>query len=119
MKHFFAIVFLLLASSVNADVNAEQKLEISHLLNFVKNSSCKIIRNGKAYDGNKAVTHIQKKYDYFNDDIETTEQFVELSASKSTLSGKYYTVICGDAQPLRTKDWLLEELRNYRQGENT
>ena len=119
MKHFLAIVFILISTSAIADVSAEQKLETSHLLNFVKNSSCKIIRNGKAYDGNKAVTHIQKKYDYFKDDIETTEQFIELSATKSTMSGKYYTVICSDTHPLRTKDWLLEELRNYRQRERT
>jgi hypothetical protein len=119
MRHFFSIVFILLSSSANADVSPEQKLETSHLLNFVKDTPCKIIRNGEAYDGNSAVTHIQKKYDYFKDDIETTEQFIELSASKSTLSGKYYTVVCGAAQPLRTKDWLLEELGNYRQREGT
>jgi hypothetical protein len=119
MKHSFAIVFILISTSANADVSAEQKLETSHLLNFVTNSPCKIIRNGKTYDGNRAVTHIQKKYDYFKDDIETTEQFIELSATKSTLSGKYYSVVCGDAQPVRTKDWLLQELRNYRQRENT
>lgn len=119
MKHFFAIVFIMISTSANADVSAEQKLETSHLLNFVKDTPCKIIRNGKAYDGNGAVTHIRKKYDYFKDDIETTEQFIELAATKSTLSGKYYTVVCGDAQPVRTKDWLLEELRNYRQREST
>jgi hypothetical protein len=119
MKQLFAIIFILLASSVNADSNAKQKLEASHLLSFVKNSPCKIIRNGKVYDGSRAVTHIQKKYDYFKDDIETTEQFIELSATKSTLSGKYYTVVCGDGQPLKTRDWLLQELQNYRQREST
>ena len=119
MKQLFAIVLMFTLTSVNADVSAEQKIETSHLLNFVKNSACQITRNGKAYDGSRAVTHIQKKYDYFKDDIETTEQFIELSASKSTLSGKYYTVVCGDAQPLRTKDWLLQELSNYRQREST
>ena len=119
MKHLFAIVFILLATAATAEVGAEQKLETSHLLDFVKNTPCKIIRNGKAYDGNRAVTHIQQKYDYFRNDIETTEQFIDLSATKSTMSGKYYTVVCGDAQPVRTKDWLLEELRHYRQREST
>jgi len=118
MKHLVAIAFILISTSANADVSAEQKRETSHLLNFVTNSPCKIIRNGKAYDGNRAVTHIQKKYDYFKDDIETTEQFIELSATKSTLSGKYYTVVCGDDQPLKTRDWLLQELKNYRQRES-
>jgi hypothetical protein len=119
MKHIFAIVLILTLTSVNADVTAEQKLETSHLLDFVRNTPCKVIRNGKAYDGNRAVTHIQNKYDYFKDDIATTEQFIELSATRSTMSGEYYTVVCGDAQPVRTKDWLLQELKNYRQKEGS
>ena len=119
VKHFVAIIFILLASSVSATGSAEQKLETNHLLSFVKNSPCKIVRNGKVYDGSRSVTHIQKKYDYFQDDIETTEQFIELSATKSTLSGKYYTVVCGDDQSLKTRDWLLQELENYRQRKST
>ena len=119
MKHIFAIAFLLFSIPVFADVPPGQKLEIDHLLNFVENSTCRMARNGKLYDGGDAVSHIKKKYAYFKDKIQTTEQFIELSATKSTLSGKYYMVQCGDGKQLRTRDWLLNELEKYRDNANS
>lgn len=119
MKRILGPIFILTTGSVSADVTAEHRMEISHLLSFVKNSSCKINRNGKIYEGSDAASHIQKKYDYFKNDIETTEQFIELSATKSTLSGKYYTVKCGDTEPIKTREWLLIELSSYRDNGNT
>jgi hypothetical protein len=119
MKNILAIAFVLFSSSIIADALPRQKLVIDHLLNFVKHSTCKINRNGKIHDGSAAASHIKKKYDYFKDDIETTEQFIELSATKSTLSGKYYMVQCGDGKQIRTKGWLLKELRSYRDIGNT
>ena len=97
-----------------ADVPPGQKLEIDHLLSFVEHSPCRINRNGKAYAGIDAVSHIKKKYAYFKDDIQTTEQFIELSATKSTMSGKYYQVECPGEEPMRSQDWLLKQLKAYR-----
>jgi len=114
MKHTLAIVILLFSIPLCADVPPGQELEIDHLLNFVEHSSCRINRNGKFYEGADAVSHIKKKYAYFKDEIQTTEQFIELSATKSTISGNYYMVQCGDGKQVRTKDWLLIELGNYR-----
>lgn len=112
----FATVFL---SFVNADVSGEQKQEVEHLMRFVKNSSCEINRNGRFYTGDKAVAHIQKKYEYFRDEINTTEEFIEYAASKSTMTGKHYLVRCGNGVAIRTKEWLLNELRSYRQRRRT
>ena len=80
----------------------------------IKCDRCSIERNGKKYAGNDAYSHIMKKYDYFRDRIETSEDFIELSATKSTMSAKYYLVFCDGNPPMRTKDWLLEELREFR-----
>ncbi len=118
MTAFTAIVFALFSAVSLADVPASQKPEIDHLLTFVQHTSCKINRNGKLYDGDDAVSHIKKKYAYFKDDIQTTEQFIELSATKSTMSGRYYTVQCNEDKQLRTQEWLLEELANYRENAN-
>ena len=54
------------------------------------------------------------KYDYFRDDIKSTEEFIEYSASKSTMSGEYYTVTCPGFETIKTQDWLLAELKKYR-----
>jgi len=119
IKHTLAITLFLFSAPVLADVPPGQKPEIDHLLNFVEHSSCRMNRNGKFHDGGAAVSHIRKKYAYFKDDIQTTEQFIELSATKSSMSGKYYMVQCGDGKQLRTKDWLINELENYRDSGNT
>jgi len=115
MKRLWILVFVLFSGSIAADVSSSTKLEIDHLLNFIRNSSCIIDRNGKAYTAIKAISHIEKKYAYFEDEIETTEDFIELSASKSTMSGKYYMVRCQDGEQIRTRDWLMQELKGFRE----
>ena len=115
MKHLITFLILSSIQTVSADVPPEQKPEVVHLLEYVRQSECVMIRNGSEHGGEKAVEHIQDKYEYFEDDITTTEEFIEYSATKSTMSGKYYTIRCPGKEEIRTQDWLLEELRVYRQ----
>lgn len=114
MLKFLIITFWFLCGSVNADVPAGKTKEVDHLLTFIKNSGCIINRNGTDYPAEKGLVHIENKYDYFRDDIESTEDFIELSATKSTMSGDYYTVKCTEKETIKTKDWLLTELKRYR-----
>ena len=117
MRIFIAIATLMLAcGNAPADVPPAQRAEVEHLIAFVRETECRIERNGKYYDGLAAVKHIEKKYAYFRDDIESTEDFIRLAASRSTLSGRAYTVICGDAEPIETQAWLLQELESLRSG---
>ena len=116
MKLFLTIL-LLIPSVLTADVPPEQKAEVDYLLDYVSKSGCEMNRNGSRHKGEKAVSHIQKKYDYFRDDIKTTEDFIEYSATKSTMSGKFYMVECEGQEPIRTKDWLLDALQNFREGQ--
>ncbi|MCI5123173.1 MAG: hypothetical protein D3925_01525 [Candidatus Electrothrix sp. AR5] len=109
-----AFVTMMLTGIAQADVSPKQQPEVAHLLQFVKNSPCKVNRNGSFHHGQDAATHILKKYDYFRKKIKTTEQFIEYSASKSTMSRKDYTVRCNGAEEIRTRDWLLRELETYR-----
>ncbi len=88
--------------------------EIEHLLRFVENTNCQYERNGEMYTGKEAAEHIKKKYNYFKEKIDTAEKFIELSATKSTLSGKYYMVHCNGKPKINSQKWLLQELENYR-----
>ncbi|MFT5591792.1 MAG: hypothetical protein ACI8SR_000147 [Oceanicoccus sp.] len=92
--------------------------EINHLLSFVESTQCKYERNGTLHSGVDAVAHIKKKYDYFKDDIKTTEDFIELSATKSTMSGKVYNVHCPNEKAITAKQWLLNELASFRQTQS-
>ena len=101
---------------VIADVPADQVAEVEHLLAYVENSGCTFVRNGDQHTAADSVSHILKKYDYYRDDIKTTEDFISYSATKSILSGKYYTVSCPGQEVMRTQVWLMAELRHYRDG---
>ena len=116
MKSILVALTAVYACSVNADVSGEQRPEVEYLMNFMKNSSCELNRNGKFYKGNEAVSHIKKKYEYFRNKITTTEEFIEYTATKSTISGKDYLVRCGDGETFKTKEWLLNELERYREN---
>jgi hypothetical protein len=46
--------------------------------------------------------------------INSTEDFIKWSASKSEMSGKPYLVKCGDGSPPLLAQWLSDELERYR-----
>ena len=114
MKNLLLVTMSFLSSVSIADVSGKQRQEVDHLLAFVKNSGCIINRNGSEYLAEEGISHIEIKYDYFRDDINSTEEFIELSATKSTMSGDYYMVKCTGKKAIKTQDWLLTELKRYR-----
>lgn len=116
---FFIVSPLILFITVlfsYTDVPESQKAEVEHLLKFIRNSGCRFERNGKMHDSDSAAQHIWEKYEYLIDDNTSTETFIEYSATKSMISGKYYLVHCGGGDPVKTSDWLLVELKRYRSG---
>ena len=88
--------------------------EIQHLMDYIAGSQCRFIRNGKTYDAEAARAHIQKKYNNVRRRVRTTEDFIDLAASRSTMSGEPYRVLCG-AEPIVCADWLRAELERRRQ----
>lgn len=109
-----AVVSLAACSAAYADVPAEQKAEVEHLISYLANSDCSMLRNGKAYSAEAGAKHVRRKYEHFRGAIDSTEEFIELSASKSTISGKPYEVHCPGEPPMQSATWLLEELEVYR-----
>ena len=107
-------LFFILPIMASADVPVEQRAEVDHLLDFVSKTQCQIKRNFSYHTGKEAVAHMTKKYNYFKDDIKTTEDFIRLSATKSLLTGKAYKVQCADADLLASSTWLLSELAGFR-----
>ncbi len=98
--------------AVNADVPSKMKKEVDHLISYIKESNCVIERNGTKHPATEAVNHINQKYDYFRDKIKNTEDFIEYSATKSTMSDKPYMVYCEGKKAVQSKEWLLKELKN-------
>jgi len=113
-KMAWGLLFALLGSVV---IQANTVSEIDHLLHYVKTTPCTYLRNGDRHTGKEAETHIRKKYDYFRDDIHSAEDFIRLSASKSTMTGSRYYVECPGSSKMESAKWLMDELKRYRKTE--
>ncbi len=111
ITRFLVVLLVILSNAAYADTQKE----IAHLLDFVANTACKYERNGTLYDGIEAQAHIKKKYQYFIDKIKSAEDFIKYSATRSTISGKKYKIFCADMPVQNSADWLLKELKEFRQ----
>ena len=112
LMSIIVLMFSLAGSMLHAATPTEQ--EIRHLLNFIASSDCTFIRNGTAYPAKEAGAHIERKYDYVQSKVKTSEDFIRLAATQSSQSGDPYRINCA-GQELLSKDWLLTELGRYRE----
>jgi hypothetical protein len=95
---------------------ADAESEINYLLSYIENSGCDFYRNGTWYDSKKARTHLHDKYDVLvaGNRINTAEDFIEKTASESSLSGRPYEVRCGAGDVVPSNRWLRDALARYR-----
>lgn len=117
MKRLLFVLTLALWCSLSAAATpAPIRAEIDTLLARLQASGCQFNRNGSWYTGAKAKDHLIRKLEYFEKEaaIQSTEQFIELAASKSSSSGKSYQVKCGSNAPVESQVWLTVELATIR-----
>lgn len=108
----FSVLMMLLGMSFASSAN-NKDTEIQHLLNFVANSNCLFIRNNDEHPAKEAKSHIESKYDYVKDKVNTAEDFIKYAATQSSFSGKPYTARCS-GKTLPSSQWLLDELKDFR-----
>jgi len=104
---------LLMILSFRVSCSAGTTEEIASLLQSIEQSECTFIRNGKRYGSVKSRQHIEIKYKYYKDKISTAEDFIQYSATGSSMTGKPYKVLCNDVR-MNTSDWLKAELDKIR-----
>ena len=92
------------------------QVEINYLLGFIEVSGCQFYRNGSWYDSKMAQKHLRGKYEALvsRNLIHTAEDFINLGASESSMSGRPYEIRCGECKPVATGPWLLDVLTRYR-----
>jgi hypothetical protein len=97
---------------------AEEDLEetIDYLLEYVRNSDVTFIRNNKEHTPEEAAGHIMRKYRHYRKKIKTPEDFIRLSATKSTMSGKQYSIRTTDGVTMTSAEWLTRALEEYRRA---
>ena len=105
---------LLRTVAAEADVPAAQAVEVQHLLGYLAESECRMVRNGKSHSGAEGARHVQRKYDHYREEIGSTEQFIELAATKSLRTGLPYEVHCPGDPPVPSAEWLQDQLDRFR-----
>jgi hypothetical protein len=117
MKRLLLTVSLALWCCLSAAATpAPVRAEIEALLAKLQASGCQFNRNGSWYGGSEAKDHLLRKLEYFEREaaIQSTEQFIELAASKSSSSGKPYQVKCGSTVAVESQVWLTVQLAAIR-----
>ena len=91
---------------------APVRTEIDLLLGRLQASGCEFNRNGTWYSGADARDHLLLKLEYLENKttVQSTERFIELAATRSSISGKPYLVRCGSAAPVESRLWLTGQL---------
>jgi hypothetical protein len=124
MKIIAAILLLLASGTAIAQTPSHAtNREIVQLFAALESSKCEFYRNGSWHNAQRASAHLHQKYSYLLKKglVTSTESFIDLAASKSSMSGKPYLVRCGAAQPITSKLWFtnrLKELRGRPAGAN-
>ena len=105
-------------SAIAQTPSAKTTQEVGQLFAALKQSNCEFSRNGSWYNAEKASEHLQRKYDYLLKKrlVTTTESFIDLAATKSSISGKPYQVRCGKTAPVSSSSWFKSQLNAVRSG---
>ena len=114
----FAALLTAGASSWAGAPSTEARAEIEHLLAFVAKSGCQFNRNNTWYSSPEASAHLAKKEHYLEEhgQIASAEDFIAKAATKSSMTGRPYTVRCGSEPAIASDEWLMAELRRSRLG---
>ena len=99
-----------------AEPSATVQREVNFLLDAIEASGCRFYRNGTWYSAHEARLHLRGKYDWLaaRDGVAATEQFIDLAATQSSLSGRAYLVQCGEGPTRASNQWLRERLAQFR-----
>ncbi len=105
---FLMLVLLCVSSSHAFAVSESLQSQIEALIGAVAQSQCVFIRNGKQHTARESVKHISRKYAHFENEIDSIERFVDLTASRSLMTGKAYEVEC-EGLSMTSQSWMLDK----------
>ena len=111
---FLLVPVLSVAAAQTPPANVTR--EIGQLFTTLERSGCQFQRNGSWHDAAAASAHLRRKYDYLQKKgaVTSTERFIELAASKSSITGRPYRVRCAGAPTVESRTWFTRRLTELR-----
>jgi hypothetical protein len=116
MRSLLLLLALVTAAPAGAAPPPAAAREIEGLIAALGASGCEFQRNGSWYPAKKAEQHLRRKYDYLRerDKVATAEQFIALAGTRSSMSGRAYSVRCPGKPVVDSAAWLQGRLRALR-----
>lgn len=99
--------------AIAAELNHAESDKIEFLKQQILQSECQFERNGKTYSAETALKHISKKQDFYKKKINSAQDFINYTATKSHLTGKPYYLVCEEQQKKSLSHWLNNKLINF------
>jgi hypothetical protein len=113
-----ALALALAAAPARAtETPAPVRTEIEALLDRLALSGCRFQRNGTWHEAAEARSHLLRKLAVIErrGTLGSTEQFIDLAATRSSVSGRPYAVACANASANEASDtWLRRQLTALR-----
>ena len=110
-------ILLTLAALLPTQAEPAEVARIDALIKHVAElKDASFVRNGVAYDAATAAKFLKGKWDTQKNEIGTAEAFIEKVASKSSTTGKPYTIRFKDGKEVESRTYLLAELAKVKDG---
>lgn len=116
MRRLVPLVLLVVTGLAAAAPPPAAQREIAGLFAALDRSGCRFQRNGRWHDAAQAHAHLQRKYDYLlrRDAIDSAERFIDLAASRSSMTGRAYAVQCPGQPAVDSATWFRRALAKVR-----
>jgi hypothetical protein len=110
------LTWVFVSASAAAPLPPAARVEIDGLMNRLEASGCEFQRNGSWHTAVEARAHLLGKLKYLEERgaVKSAEQFIELAASTSSMSGEPYLVRCANSAPVASRTWMRSQLQALR-----
>jgi hypothetical protein len=106
-----ALVLAAPIAAAKEPISAEEMARIERLCDAVARSKgMYFVRNGQAHSPDDAAKFLREKLKAMGDEVTTAEEFIDKIATKSSMSGKPYTVRFADGREVPSAEFLRAEL---------
>ncbi|WP_137938934.1 DUF5329 domain-containing protein [Chitinivorax sp. B] len=116
LKYLCLLVAVAEVSPAHAALDAKGRQEVDVLLKRVEQSGCIFVRNDDPHPAKEAADHLRLKLAKAGDKLRTADDFIDYLATKSSWTGKPYTLRCAGRPDVQAGQWLKAELKQYRTG---
>jgi hypothetical protein len=91
-----------------------ETVKIQYLIASVEAlDGARFIRNGREYDTRAASNHLRLKLKTAGDKVRTAEDFINLCASKSSMTGELYFIRLADGTTVISEAFFKDKLKTF------